>query len=220
MRPLALALFCDDGAPWETLASVLSPRECQQASELATKKRRQFVLGRRAAHAALERLGEKLPPGGWDVQNDSNGAPLACADGQEWLVSLSHSGRVAFAVAWLPKARRISWGVDVERVRPSEVSLSEWAFSKRERGMLARETDFPLAGLVAWSLKEAAWKALRPARSCGPETVFLENWAWAQRRATLRASQREIAAWWRVVDGPDGAYVWAIGRVQNELSGE
>jgi phosphopantetheinyl transferase len=60
-------------------------------------------------------------------------------------------------------------GVDLERVRPRPEGTFRFYLDPREREQLAglggEERD--AAAVVLWSLKEAAWKTLRPHRGVG-----------------------------------------------------
>jgi len=210
--------------PLELLLAELTAAEREQAPAASRQGRpterrcRQFVLGRCAAHAAVRRaLAGQAQPSCIEVLTGQEGQPVVWVDGVAGAacVSITHSGRLALACAWTgtPEGRRA--GVDLERLRPVDVAQSRYAFSRRERALLARAPEGPrLAGLAAWTAKEAAWKALWPAQGADPAEV--EVWALnlAGGQAVVRAPRGGSRLGVRVgmTAGPEGEYVFSVAR--------
>ena len=107
---------------------------------------------RRREEAAIDRLVERIAPGK-KLVHEEYGAPLL--EGSSVSVSVSHSRRFA-ALAWAD--RPISVGVDIEEMRPGQLERVAGRF------LAAEEVDFygasPERLLRAWTLKEAAYKAM------------------------------------------------------------
>lgn len=124
------------------------------------KRRRDWLLGRLAAKQALQAAaGRGWPLGELAVLPLPNGCPTFHAPDatlEGWGLSLSHGhGRAAALVAPGPV------GVDLERFR--ELPEGGWRFflNPKERDWLASEPLGPQGAIVAWALKEAAYKALQ-----------------------------------------------------------
>lgn len=150
---------------------------------------------------------------------ETNGAPQVFVDGRPEIVSvsLSHSSRLAAACAWRTiQFVGFSIGVDIERLRASDAATSPYAFSKRERTMLSNlSSEKRDMGIVAWSVKEAVWKAFRPDASCGPDSIEIQNFDWnggcadVQVRYGLvpKLGKASIQTRFSFIEGPDGEYV-------------
>src|SRR5262245_41403436 len=133
------------------------------------KRRLDWLLGRSAAKAAVRAaIGDRAPPT-LAILDDENGAPAAFAvEGSalrplDVALSLSPCHGLGVAVA----SERDLVGVDVERVRPRPEPTFRFYLHEDERAPLAALGEGPArdeAAIVLWALKEAAWKALRPAR--------------------------------------------------------
>ncbi len=127
------------------------------------KRRREWLLGRAAAKAALARAsGEPIEE--IRVLPSEDGAPSASCRGEAVRCGLSISHGHGRAIAWavaggLP-------GVDLERVKPRPEGTFRFYLEPREREPLLalRGEERDRAAVVLWSLKEAAWKTLRPHR--------------------------------------------------------
>jgi phosphopantetheinyl transferase len=211
----------DSGETVEEYRVGLSDAEWRQVETLHDEKRqRHFKFGRIAARLAIVQvLGPDTQHSEIKVLSAKNGAPLVLVNGQAEIVSvsLSHSGRVAAACAWrIKQPAGFSVGVDVERLRSSDVATSPYAFSRRERAMLSHlPIDQSHAGIVAWSVKEAMWKALRPSPSCGPESIEIRaldlnnGCADVQVKYGLvrRLGSARIRARFFIIAGPNQKYV-------------
>ena len=157
-------------------------------------------------------------PGSFQLAAGPHGEPRVFAGRVEQAarVTLAHSSRVAVACAW-PGARGYSLGIDVERVRSADLPDNEYAFSLAERRLWHqnRAGSLPLA---AWTVKEAAWKALVPSPRLGPETVEIIELDANTGRARVRTKGRlsevsgglHIRARFVNLAGPDGEYWFAL----------
>jgi len=216
---LRLVLLADQGQPPDLLLMRLSPAEREQAEQNwpAGCRRRQFLLSRLAAHRAVQRLlAGRVPPPSIQVLSGPAGEPRARVDGVEGVVSVSlaHSGRLALACAW-PGARRHT-GVDLERVRPTDVAHSRYAFSRRERALLARAPEgLALAGLAAWTAKEAAWKALWPHQPVSPAGIEIRALDLERGCAVAQVPPGRAQFEVRIgfIAGPDGPYLLSIAQL-------
>jgi 4'-phosphopantetheinyl transferase EntD len=212
---VTIALRADDGRPVEALEAELRAPERVQAHAYTGRRRRHFAMGRLAAHAAIGTLGAR-PADVW-IGADAVGAPAVAGGGPGLGIGIAHSGMLAIACAWATGTRRRRVGVDVERVRPTDVAGSAYAFSPRERRLLrASGIDPSRAGLLAWVAKEAAWKAIRFSADVGPGAVEIRQLAPDACTATVvartatRAGQNLPATFGvrlGTLDGPDGQYV-------------
>lgn len=181
--------LCDAGTPLCELLQTLSAREREAAQSLAaSRQQRHFALSRRAARAAIWDVAGAFP---LEIARGAGGEPLAqmAGNSQRVGVSLSHAGCMAAACAWRENEKGAGFGVDVERWRAREIADSVWAFSRRERALLSRFPEPSLAAVAAWSAKEAAWKALRPPKNCGPESLSIEQLDREYGRAIVRANR-------------------------------
>ncbi len=218
---LQIVLLPDLGQPLDLLLAQLSPVEREQAEQRGPteRRRRQFVLGRLAARRAAGRaLVRQRRCSSVEVLTGQDGGPVVQVDGARDVVSVSlaHSGRLALACAWPNMAGEgYRAGVDLERVRPTDVARSRYAFSGRERALLARVPEgLLLAGLAAWTAKEAAWKALGPAQGFDPAGVRLRALNLAGGLAVVEASSGRPRLGVRLgfVAGPDGIYLLSLAR--------
>lgn len=217
---LPLVVVPDGEEPLEEyLASVSEADRRHSATLPGEKRQRHFLLGRIAARLAIQQvLGTQAQSYDVQVHLGQNGEPLVFLNGQPEIVavSLSHSSQMVVACAWFAKRRdRFSIGVDIERLRPNEAASSPYAFSRRERGMLAHlSKDMSRVGIAAWSVKEAVWKALRPAPSCGPESIEIRSLNLQTGCASVEVKYElvrqlgnaQIRARLFFVEGTDGSY--------------
>lgn len=222
---LQSAIVTDHLEPLEVLLARLSQTERKEAERkgLGERATRQWVLGRLAAHAAVRRvLGREAPSRRIEIVTGAGGAPLVrangCADGVS--VTIAHSSRLAAAYAWRggPGGAH-SAGVDVERLRRTELAANPYAFSQRERRLIAQAPHDPtVAALAAWTVKEAAWKALRPEIRSDPTEIELralsltKGWAAVDAGDAIRRhwGRCEIAVRVGSVTGPDGPYFLSL----------
>ena len=131
-----------DGA----LAMLPSP-EREHASRLAPVRRREFVSGRTALHAAI---GDRETP----ILADDRGAPALPAG---WVGSISHKGALAAAIA-APAGD--GWvGVDVEWAAPPRIDIAPRILTPREQALLP---DRGRAVTLRFAIKEAIYKAIDP----------------------------------------------------------
>ncbi len=206
------------------MASLPLTEQKQVEAYPTERRRRHFILGRLAAHTAARKvLGARADCSSIEVLTAPSGQPLIGVDGMTDVlsVSLTHSGRLAAACAWF-NAPDYSAGVDLERIRPTEVGQSEVAFSRRERTLLAQAPEGQtLAGLAAWTVKEAVWKALQPNRYSSPAAIEVRALSLASGRAAVKVGGKLAAGWGGAVirakvsriDGPDGAYIFSVAEV-------
>jgi phosphopantetheinyl transferase (holo-ACP synthase) len=205
----------------------LSESEQKQAVSYSTERgKRHFVLGRIAAHHAVAlSLLERVHMSDIEVLSDTSGKPLVCVDGSLDVasVSISHSGRLAIACAWLcTTARCYSAGVDIERVRTTSLAQNPYAFSRPEQALISRAKEGQtLASLAVWVAKEAIWKALRPERHIGSEAIEIRAVALKHGSAAVEVSPGLAARLGNSVPrvrlgsiiGPDGLYLLAVAEV-------
>jgi 4'-phosphopantetheinyl transferase EntD len=155
----------------------LAPEEREKFASFAFEKRRsEWLIGRVAAKAALARelarAGESVPPDELLVREGPDGAPepfrRRASGGHDPIalgLTLTHGH--GLAAAWALAGGFP--GADLERIRERPVGTFRFYLDERERAPLlaldgaARDA----AAVVLWSLKEAAWKTLRPPRGVG-----------------------------------------------------
>ena len=210
-----MALYADRGRPLNALESRLIEQERIGAGAHYGDRRRQFAIGRLAAHSALDRLG--IADAGVWIASGQHGEPVVHATQRDTCIAIAHSGRVGAACAWRSTTTRMRHvGVDIERVRRTDVGRSGYAFSRRER-RLVRDAggDASHAGLFGWVAKEAAWKALRLSPDCGPAAVALTMFDPASGRATVVSRDNggrpmSLRVRMRTVAGPDREYLLAV----------
>ncbi len=194
--------------------------------QMPTERRRfQFVLGRLAARAAVRQF---LGPGAHtslEILAEPGRAPRLSLDGRtdRAAISISHSSRLAVACLWpINSAYLLSAGVDLEHVRPNEVGESAYAFSDRERRLLARLPEAPeILGLAAWTVKESVWKALLASQDIGPDAIDLyalsleEGYAVVQVRDRLaeKLGAARLDVQTEIIQGPDGRYILSLAQV-------
>jgi phosphopantetheinyl transferase len=226
--PLAVVVARDLKQPTGALTSRLSLKERQQAEAQPTEPGcRRFALGRLAAHAAARKMlvrqlraHEEDPV--IEVLVGAGGEPLLSIDGamNRLGISISHSSRLAVACVWrVGQTGDYHAGIDLERERPTELAESPFAFTLSERRWLARlQGDSMRAGLAAWTVKEAAWKALYFQQPVSPAEVQINRFDLARGTALagtkgrgMNCSRRFIArVCVRTIEGPDGRYLLSI----------
>jgi len=142
-----------DDAELAAALAALPAAEREHALRLGEIRRREFVTGRAALHAAI---GDPEAP----VLADDRGAPILPAG---WVGSISHKGALAAALAgpagdgWI--------GVDVERAAPPRIDIARRVLTPREQAALADLAADPERGravTLRFSIKEAIYKAIDP----------------------------------------------------------
>ncbi len=212
---LALALFADRGRTLDELESRLDENERIAANAYQGNRRRHFAIGRLAAHTALDRLG--VSDAGIWIAPGRHGEPVVHSTERDTRIAIAHSGRVGAACAWRNRTTRTRHvGIDIERVRRTDVGQSRYAFSRRERRLVRDAGGSALhAGLFAWVAKEAAWKALRLSPDRGPAAVALTMFDPTHGRAAVVSRDdgtrpASLRVRMRAVAGPDHAYLLAV----------
>lgn len=128
------------------LAALPAP-ERAHAGRLGERRRREFVIGRAALHAAL---GDPEAP----IPSDDRGAPVLPAG---WVGSVSHKGALAAAIVAPAGGGRV--GIDLERAAPPRVDIARRVLTPREQAALP---DRGRAVTLRFSIKEAIYKAIDP----------------------------------------------------------
>lgn len=143
--------------------------EALLTDRLHARRRHGLLIGRYAAKCALAALDPDLDPRTLAIRPGVLEQPVLSGEGVGTLgLSLSHAGPVAVAVVY-PEA--CPMGIDLERIRASQVPLLTSQTNAAERQRLAARLVVPEAERLTrlWCLKEALSKTLR----CGL-TVPLE----------------------------------------------
>ena len=221
-----MAFRADDGRPAAALEAELRAPERMQAQALSGRRRRHFTLGRFAARAAIGQI-VACPADLW-IAPDAVGAPAVAGNDPGVAIGIAHSGMLAVACAWLMQAgQRRRVGIDVERLRPTDVASSPYAFSPRERRLFhATAVETSRAGLLAWVAKEAAWKAIRFPADVGPDVLELRWFDPGAGTATVVVRRRRrgvehdprvtFRVRLRALAGPDGEYVMALAEERTD----
>lgn len=226
-RRTSLVIMGDAGTPITALLPRLSCAEQELVGSISTEcQRRQSLLARLVAHSAIRNvLPASLRDSTIEILKGSNDGPLALVNGQAGVIgiSLSHSSRLVAAVAWqVEESESYSAGVDVERLRNSDIGDSAYAFSRRERRLIRAAAQVTAwSGIAAWVAKEAAWKALCPEPESGLDTVEIQALDLRSGDVTLKplATGRKlcqaeiIRAHLSIRKGPDGLYI--LGLAEN-----
>jgi 4'-phosphopantetheinyl transferase EntD len=127
----------------------LHPEEERHVAGAGQKRRRDFVLGRACAHAALAQLGRDDGP----VGKAQHGAPLWPAGVTG---SITHTTGYAAAVV---SGTCAGLGLDAERIGGVSEHLWPRLFDEKERAVLAQDGEAALLATLFFSAKEAAYKA-------------------------------------------------------------
>ena len=144
-------------------------------------------------------------------------------------VSIAHSGGLGVACAWRNSdGGCYAAGIDIEQIRSNQVFENPYAFSPREQKLLANTAEgVDIAGLAAWTVKEAVWKALGADDRIGPEAIALQSFdlglgcAKVQVRRQLKTllRGRQIRVGCKILKVSGDAYVLSIAQV-DELETE
>lgn len=131
----------------------IHPEEERHVAGAAHRRRRDFLLGRTSAHAALAQLGCDLGP----IARADDGAPCWPAG---VIGSITHTEGYAAAVV-AQAADFAALGVDAERIGGVTPDLWPRLFDSIERELLTRHRDPGRAATILFSAKEACHKAGR-----------------------------------------------------------
>lgn len=159
-----------DSLPSETVenpSAFLAPQEQETLRGLRFSKRRQdWLMGRWAAKTLLrcsENAYNRLPYEAITIAREPEGAPYFEVEGKRLPVCVSLSHRAGRAVCALGSGDEIRLGIDIEKIehRP-EIFVKDY-FTAREISSQARlpESERDTWVTLAWSAKEAVFKALR-----------------------------------------------------------
>jgi 4'-phosphopantetheinyl transferase len=170
-------------------AGFLSPDEKRQLAGLRFEKRRNdWLLGRWAVKSLLIRsgmLGSGAKMECIQIANEESGAPYATEPGGARLpgcISISHRAGAAFC-AYCPTPG-VSLGADLELVERKEAAFFEDYFTPAEKSIAlqCKEKERDLAILLAWSGKEAVFKALGTGMRMDTRSVETGGFAWIKDR--------------------------------------
>ena len=128
----------------------LPPEEALCVEGAGERRRRQFASGRHAARAALRHLGGAGQP----ILREGR-RPCWPAG---FIGSISHTDTLAVAAVAAKSSGR-SIGIDIERIRRLKPALHRKVLTEEER---RRPWQDPREGVVAFSAKEAGYKAVNP----------------------------------------------------------
>lgn len=133
-------------------ATGLYPEEVAHVARAVPKRQREFAAGRRAARAALAKLGQGPAP----LLAAKSRAPIWP---QGIVGSISHCNDLCIAVCAHGEAFR-ALGVDIEERAPLPAGVLDMVTNAEERAWLA--TAESAAPIDIFSAKEATYKALYP----------------------------------------------------------
>jgi 4'-phosphopantetheinyl transferase EntD len=128
--------------------------ESRSLGPVSERRQAEFSMGRRCAHAALARLGERDT----NVGTKASGEP---AWPMGLVGSITHTtGYVAAAAARASEVRAI--GIDAERVRTLEADIGSLILTREERLWVAGDAERLIS---VFSAKESVFKAWYPIRA-------------------------------------------------------
>lgn len=139
----------------DTLAPLFPEEIDERLLRSVEKRQREFRAGRDAARRALSVLG--VPA--CSIPKDPTGPPCFPAG---ITGSITHAGRDLTLAISVATREPILLGVDAEEVRPIDDDVTARVVTKAELAAIARLGFGSLAPLVAFSAKEAVYKALYP----------------------------------------------------------
>ncbi len=210
--------LCEDWQPEDGLA-LLAPAEAAAYAALrAGKRRRDWLLGRRAAKRLVQsslsaRSGQELPYDAIAILSHADGWPQVwlppAATAAPLTLSISHSHDRAFcALVWGDRPL----GCDLEFVEPRSPGFVADYFTAAEREQVtaAAPTTRPTLANAIWSGKEAALKAIRrglaedtrlvsclPGGSANGEGWQPLSYRWQEPARALPL----LRGWWRAAGG-------------------
>jgi 4'-phosphopantetheinyl transferase len=198
---IGFAFCCDEEAEGSRAATFLHPSEELLWRSLRYPLRQaNYILGRRAAKAALGICFPTVRPADIEIAHGVFGQPILRGTGIAGEVSLAHSHGAAVGVA-CTEGHPI--GVDVEWIDPERAAAVQTCVTPEETVFWERAEMAPLeASFVSWSAREALGKALR----CGLTVPFhlLALDGVAAELGSYRASFRnfpQYSAWCWVIGG-------------------
>ena len=182
-------------------------------------------MGRLAAKRAVgivleEDLGQTVPAGNIEIENDENGVPW----GKVYIekdsvfiripISISHSSgqsRIACCLAVTGKDNQyFTIGVDVEELRTMDSGMDDLIFSESEKRLFssADENIRDKLFLKLWTAKESAYKALGGKSIKAYEALELDD---EQGHVTLLYGDRRIT----VMTGERNGHIYAYTLLKN-----
>ena len=164
---IGFSFCCDDEPEGLAAAAFLHPSEERLWRSLRYPLRQaNYILGRRAAKAALGICFPLVPPAEIEIAHGVFGQPILRGGGTAGEVSLAHSRGAAVGVACI-EGHPI--GVDVEWIDPERADAVRTCVTPEEMALWEQVEIAPLeASFVSWSAREALGKALR----CGLTVPF------------------------------------------------
>ena len=179
------------------------------------KRRRDWMLGRRAAKLALRGLLRRVDNGGEILAADSGRPQVHFPPGNDpeegVSLSISHSAGIGFAAVQLGS---VPVGCDVEQIEPrSEAFVADY-FTEPEREAVERfsDSDRALLATLVWSGKESALKVMGEGLRLDTRTVEVDtaglrvNGAEWSPIAVTGPQDRIFRGQWRVRHG----LVWTV----------
>lgn len=158
------------------------------------------AASRRAAVICVRRLlGTEGLATAVEIERDRWGVPWAGVHGDRIPLSVSHADGLAAAAAHL----RLRVGIDVEPAHELPPRFARYFLSPDEEAVLGGWEDRPTSLLAAWTLKEAALKAVGRGLSVPPGTVRIRSIRAGCRAKLTMAGKHLAARCWR----DDGAVV-------------
>ena len=151
-----------EGDAWA--ARRLTEAEMDRYAQFRNQKRKvEWLAGRMAAKTAFSRFAQTKQGFPWETEvsilNGTSGAPFII-DYPEVTLSISHSNEYALAVVACCEI-----GIDIERIEPRPMALTDYFFCSDERRLLENECPLPAQkeAMITWlwSRKEALSKFLR-----------------------------------------------------------
>lgn len=142
--------------PAQADPALLHAEELRRIERAVDKRRREFAAGRLLAHGLLEAVGAPRSP----LLPDADRVP---SWPQGVVGSITHCQSLC-AVAVAPAAQWSGLGLDVEPAAPMDEALLPMILRDAERARIAALPDAirPLGGILAFSIKEAVYKAIYP----------------------------------------------------------
>lgn len=142
--------------PAQADPALLHAEELRRIERAVDKRRREFAAGRLLAHGLLEAVGAPRSP----LLPDADRVP---SWPQGVVGSITHCQSLC-AVAVAPAAQWSGLGLDVEPAAPMDEALLLMILRDAERARIAALPDAirPLGGILAFSIKEAVYKAIYP----------------------------------------------------------
>jgi 4'-phosphopantetheinyl transferase EntD len=170
---------------------------------LAERRQRDFLAGRLAARAALQRLGAAT----FALGRDANAVPIW----PEGIVgSISHCGtKAAAVVGW--RRDYAALGLDLEaQISPERARAARHVMDATEIAEVSSSTD-PWRWTRHWSAKEAAYKCLNGMGVALPFSALVPRWVDPQRgeiAVPVNRTQARLLIDTQIIHG----LMWALAR--------